>query len=56
MSLDEGGQICLEVASTNGRAIRLYEKLGFKEDGMRKGYYDGKEDAVLMTYNIIEEN
>lgn len=29
MSLDEGGQICLEVASTNMRAIRLYEKLGF---------------------------
>lgn len=29
MSLDEGGQICLEVASTNGRAVRLYEKLGF---------------------------
>ena len=29
MSLDEGGQICLEVASTNERAIRLYEKLGF---------------------------
>ena len=29
MSLDEGGQIVLEVASTNRRAIRLYEKLGF---------------------------
>ena len=29
MSLDEGGRICLEVASTNERAIRLYERLGF---------------------------
>ena len=29
MSLDEGGQITLEVASTNERAIRLYERLGF---------------------------
>lgn len=29
MSLVEGAQIMLEVASTNERAIRLYEKLGF---------------------------
>ena len=29
MSLDEGGRLCLEVASTNERAIRLYERLGF---------------------------
>ena len=29
MSIIEGADICLEVASTNHRAIRLYEKLGF---------------------------
>lgn len=29
MSLVEGAQMTLEVASTNNRAIRLYEKLGF---------------------------
>lgn len=29
MSLVEGDQMVLEVASTNARAIRLYEKLGF---------------------------
>lgn len=29
MSLSEGGRITLEVASTNERAIRLYERLGF---------------------------
>ena len=29
MSLIEGDQMQLEVASTNTRAIRLYEKLGF---------------------------
>lgn len=29
MSLIEGEQMTLEVASTNGRAIRLYERLGF---------------------------
>ena len=29
MSLVEGAPIRLEVASTNAKAIRLYEKLGF---------------------------
>lgn len=29
MSVVEGGQLTLEVASTNEKAIRLYEKLGF---------------------------
>lgn len=29
MSIIEGADICLEVASTNHKAIRLYEKLGF---------------------------
>lgn len=29
MSVVEGAQMKLEVASTNGRAIRLYEKMGF---------------------------
>ena len=29
LSLQEGETITLEVASTNLRAIRLYEKLGF---------------------------
>ena len=29
MSLVEGDQMTLEVASTNKKAIRLYEKLGF---------------------------
>jgi len=42
----------LEVRVSNIAAIRLYEKLGFSEDGRRKGYYptaDGREDAVLMS-------
>ena len=31
-------------------AVRLYERLGFVKDGIRKGYYtDPVEDAVLMT-------
>ncbi|WP_370277681.1 ribosomal protein S18-alanine N-acetyltransferase [Pontibacterium sp.] len=42
----------LEVRASNDVAIRLYKKLGFNEDGRRKGYYpalDGREDAVLMS-------
>lgn len=39
----------LEVRSSNEAAKALYEKYGFKQDGIRKGYYeDNKEDAILM--------
>jgi ribosomal-protein-alanine N-acetyltransferase len=39
----------LEVRSGNKAAIALYEKHNFKQDGIRKGYYeDNKEDAILM--------
>lgn len=40
----------LEVRAGNSAAVRLYERLGFVKDGIRKGYYtDPVEDAVLMT-------
>ena len=39
MSLTEGAQITLEVASTNGRAIRLYEKLGFIRTGEKARWH-----------------
>ena len=39
----------LEVRAGNIPAISLYEKHGFKQDGIRKGYYqDNNEDAILM--------
>ncbi len=41
--------LTLEVRASNSPAIRLYEKHGFKKVGLRKRYYDGREDAVLMT-------
>lgn len=45
--------ITLEVRDGNEAAMALYEKLGFREVGRRKGYYsNGKEDAVLMDLDL----
>ncbi len=39
----------LEVRVSNVSAIRLYESLGFRPSGMRRGYYtDDREDALIM--------
>ena len=39
----------LEVRVSNEAAIRLYERLGFKARGIRRGYYtDNREDALIM--------
>ena len=39
MSVAEGAALTLEVASTNRRAIRLYEKLGFVAFGEKQRWY-----------------
>ncbi len=42
--------IHLEVRQSNDTAIRLYERLGFVRDGIRRNYYEKPvEDAILMT-------
>ncbi len=39
----------LEVRVSNTNAIRLYERLGFRARGVRRGYYtDNREDALIM--------
>ena len=39
----------LEVRVSNVGAIRLYERLGFRPRGVRRGYYtDNREDALIM--------
>ena len=39
----------LEVRVSNADAISLYEKLGFRSRGVRRGYYtDNREDALIM--------
>ncbi len=49
----QGGatQMFLEVRRSNAAGLRLYEKWGFSEIGVRKGYYpapQGREDAIVM--------
>ena len=41
--------ITLEVDVNNFPAIKLYEKFGFKNLGIRKNYYHGHTDAYIMT-------
>jgi len=42
--------VSLEVRKSNVTAIKLYKKCGFKECGLRNGFYDSpKEDALIMT-------
>lgn len=46
-------KIVLEVRISNYSAIRLYERCGFKNCGVRKGFYDfPKEDAFIMICEI----
>ena len=45
----------LEVRPSNLAAIRLYQKLGFEQIGIRRGYYqapDGREDAIVLKREL----
>lgn len=47
--------VMLEVRPSNTRAVRLYEKLGFNEIGVRKDYYpagQGREDALILALSL----
>jgi ribosomal-protein-alanine N-acetyltransferase len=46
----------LEVRISNEAAIRLYEGLGFRARGVRRGYYtDNREDALIMWKDPVRE-
>ena len=49
--------ILLEVRPSNTGAISLYEKRGFNEIGVRKGYYPAengeREDAVMLALELV---
>lgn len=49
--------LSLEVRPSNDSARNLYERLNFRQVGVRKGYYsDNGEDALLMTRQLTEES
>ncbi len=49
--------ITLEVRVSNTAAISLYNKSGYEQAGIRKGFYEKpKEDALLMTKYLNEDN
>ena len=56
-SRNQGAKVAwLEVRPSNAAARALYESFGFKEVGLRPGYYDDtKEDAILLALYWEEE-
>lgn len=49
-------QIFLEVRPSNPSAIHLYQSSGFKQIGLRKGYYpakEGREDALVFVLDLV---
>ncbi len=43
-------RLVLEVRASNAEARRLYARQGFRQDGLRRGYYRSPdEDAVLLS-------
>jgi ribosomal-protein-alanine acetyltransferase len=45
--------VLLEVRESNLAARRLYEKLGFSQQGRRSNYYQGpEEDALLLCFSM----
>lgn len=56
--IEEGNTIgikkyTLEVRESNINAIKMYRKIGFKEAGIRKDFYEKpKENAFIMWYSV----
>jgi ribosomal-protein-alanine N-acetyltransferase len=51
------GTLLLEVRPSNERALALYRHFGFRQIGVRRGYYpavDGREDALVLTRALEE--
>lgn len=43
----------LEVRASNAPALALYRGRGFVEEGLRRGYYDDGEDALLLSCWLV---
>ncbi len=46
-------EIRLEVRAQNAGAISFYKRLGFVIERRRVGYYQGREDAFVMSRNTV---
>jgi ribosomal protein S18 acetylase RimI-like enzyme len=44
--------VFLEVRAGNVVARRLYRQLGFKDLGVRRGYYGPGQDAIVMELRL----
>ena len=52
---DEAARLWLEVRESNAAARAVYRRLGFREEGLRRGYYpaaEGRENAVVMSLAV----
>ena len=49
------GKISLEVRSGNRAALFCYQRAGFEPVGIRRGYYDGIEDATRLELKLIDD-
>ncbi|NMA32577.1 MAG: GNAT family N-acetyltransferase [Alphaproteobacteria bacterium] len=55
MEKEQGGKkIFLEVAENNKPARKLYERNGYKQISIRRGYYDGI-DAIIMQKDLSDK-
>ena len=50
--LNGATQATLEVDASNGPAIALYERFGFRTAGCRSGYYSNGSDALIKWLNL----
>lgn len=57
LALEQGAEVmALEVRASNCAAISLYEQFGFTRVGIRAGYYESVEDAILMEKSLKESH
>jgi len=46
--------VILDVKDNNFKAISFYKKIGFKQIGIRKKYYDGDIDAINFEKKLVK--
>lgn len=53
--LSGGRVVYLEVRAGNVAGRRLYRRLGFRDLGVRRGYYGPGQDAIVMECRLADE-